>query len=128
MNLPNPVALEDAAVQLAHATKHLTPLLEMLELRCETPPLDPVHRPRWEQNTALLRALKAYFPAVANLLALHEEQTEAMGQEMANAQARYTEMGVERDYLKAELQQVNARYYQALDAFTTLHPRLKHAA
>jgi hypothetical protein len=128
MNLPSQTALEDAAVQLAYATKQLTPLLEMLELRCEAPPLDPAHRPRWEQNMALLRALKAYFPAVANLLNLHEDQVEAMGQEMANAQARYTEMGVERDYLKSELQQANARHYQALDAFNTLHPRLSRAA
>lgn len=128
MILPDQIALEDAAVQLAHASQKLAPLLEMLDLRCDAPPLDPAHRGRWEQNTALLRALKAYFPAVANLLSLHEEQSAAMGQEMANAQARYALLAVERDYLKAEMQQANTRYYQALDAFNTLHPRLSHVA
>ena len=123
MNLPSLTALEDAAAQLEYAADKLAPLLEMLALRCETPPADPRHRPRWEQNTALLRALKAYTAAVANAQQLHEEQVHEMRQEMSAAQLRHTGMGVERDYLKREMQQMNARYYSALDALATLQTR-----
>ena len=55
MNLPNQTALEDAAAQLEYAATKLAPLLEMLALRCEQPPTNPAHRPRWESNAALLR-------------------------------------------------------------------------
>lgn len=127
MNLPSPVALEDAALQLEYAATQLAPLLEMLEMRCETPPTDPAHRPRWEQNAALLRALKAYFPAVANLLGLHDQQVSEMRDEMTAAQFRYAQMGAERDYIKAELRQMNARYYTALDTLTSLQTRFAHA-
>ena len=52
-----------------------------------------------------------------------------MRQEMGSAQFRYTEMGIERDYLKREMQQANARYYAALDTLTHLQYRfLAHAA
>lgn len=128
MLLPCPVALEDAAVQLEHAAQQLGPLLEMLALRCEAAPTNPAHRPRWEQNTALLRGLKSYFAAVANSQTLHEQQVSEMRTEMSAAQLRYTEMGVERDYLKNELQQANGRYYSALDTLTALLPRYAHAA
>ena len=124
MNLPNPHRLEDAALQLAYATEQLAPLLEMLDLRCEAPPTDPAHRPRYAQNMALLRTLKAYFPAVANLLDLQGEQVAEMRQEMGAAQFNFTQMGTERDYLKAELQQANQRYYDALDTLTSLQNRL----
>lgn len=128
MNLPSLVALEDAAVQLEYAAAQLAPLLEMLELRCEQPPTDPVQRPRWEQNTALLRALKAYFPAVANMLALHGQQVGEMRIEMGAAQQRYASMGAQRDYCLAELRDANRRYYDALDTLTSLQSRFRAAA
>lgn len=130
MNLPSTAALDDAALQLEYAATQLGPLLEMLAMRCDVPPDNPAHRPRWEQNTALLRALKAYCGAVTNAQALHEQQVSEMRQEMGSAQFRYNQMGVERDYLKRELQEMNATYYAALDTAqriqNTLMQRLQH--
>ena len=130
MHLPSLTAREDAAAQLEHAAGRLAPLLELLSLRCDVPPTDPAHRPRWEQNAALLRALKAYTAAVANAQQLHDETVAEMRREMSAAQFRHTELGVERDYLKCETQQLNARYYAVLDALTALQPRFApaHAA
>ena len=120
MTLPSTTALEDAAAQLEYAAGQLAPLLEMMALRCEAAPTNPAHRPRWEQNTALLRRLRAYTAAVANAQTLHEQQVYELRQEMSAAQMRFTEMGAERDYLKRELQQANARYYAALDTLCLL--------
>jgi hypothetical protein len=129
MNLPSQTALEDAAVQLEYAAQQLAPLVEMLALRCEQPPTNPAHRPRWEQNTALLRALKNYFGAVANAQTLHDEQVDEIRKEMGAAQFRYAQLGVERDYLKTEMQQMNQRYYASLDLLTTFQTRFApHAA
>lgn len=131
MTLPSPTALEDAAVQLEYAARCLSPLLEMLTLRCEAPPTNPTNRPRWEQNNALLRALKSYSAAVANAQTQHDEQVQAMRAEMGAAQFRYTELGVERDYLLCELREANGRYYTALDTLTALESRFaphSHAA
>ena len=66
MNLPSTAALDDAALQLEYAATQLGPLLEMLTMRCDVPPANPAQRPRWEQNTALLRALKSYCGADFN--------------------------------------------------------------
>ena len=117
MDLPSATALEDAALQLEYAAAQLGPLLEMLTIRCDAPPDNPAQRPRWEQNTALLRALKAYCGAVTNAQGLHDQQVSEMRKEMGSAQFRYNQMGVERDYLRAELQEMNTRYYAALDTF-----------
>ena len=124
MKLPDFRRLDDAELQAEHAAQQLVPLLEMLELRLLEPPTNPAHRPRYEQNMALLRALKAYFPAVSGLMELQSEVVGEMGQEMANAQFRYTQMGIERDYLKEELRVANERYYQVLDTLTALSARL----
>lgn len=127
MNLPSQTALDDAEAQLQFAAGKLAPLVEMLQLRTESQPADPVQWPRYEANRALLLALSAYFAAVDNLAQTHGQQVREMGQEMANAQFRYTQMGIERDYYKTELQQANKRYYANLTLFTTLQNRLPDA-
>ncbi|MDO7877345.1 hypothetical protein Q5H93_21550 [Hymenobacter sp. ASUV-10] len=124
MNLPDPRALEDAGWQLDYATEQLAPLVELLELRCAEPPTNPAHRARWEQNAALLRALKIYTGSVSVLHELEAQQVGEMRKEMTEAQLRYTMMGVERDYLKQEVQQLNQRYYDVLDTLIALQDRL----
>lgn len=128
MNLPSQTALEDAEAQLEYAAGLAAPLVELLQHRTDTPPTDPAHRPRYEQNCALLSALSGYFAAVSHLAATHGQQVREMRQEMGAAQFRYNQMGIERDYLKAELQQANARYYANLDLFTALEARLSARA
>ncbi len=122
--LPHPHALEDAEAQLAYAAEAVAPLLALLAERCQdAPPANPAHRPRYEQNRALLRGLTAYCAAVENLTNAHGEQVRWMRAEMGRAQARHAQMGIERDYCLAELQSANARYYAALDLETLLRQR-----
>ena len=124
MNLPSTAALEDAALQLEYAATQLAPLLEMLAIRCDAPPPNPPHRPPGEPKTPQLRALKAYCGAVTNAQDLHDQQVGEMRREMGSAQFRYNQMGTERDYLKRELQEMNTRYYSALDTFHLLQNKL----
>lgn len=125
MTLPSPTALEDAEAQLQYAAGKLAPLMEMLQLRTENPPADPVQLPRYEADRALLRAMSHYFTAVDHLADTHGQQVREMRQEIGRAQFRYTQMGIERDYYKIELQQANRRYYANLDLLTTLETRFR---
>ncbi|MBO2009203.1 hypothetical protein [Hymenobacter negativus] len=126
MNLPSKTALEDSEAQLQHAATKLGPLIEMLQLRTESQPADPVQWPRYEADRALLSAMGHYFVAVDNLAQTHGQQVREMRKEMSAAQMRYTQMGIERDYYKTELQQANKRYYANLDLFTTLQTTLQN--
>jgi len=128
MNLPSQTALEDAEAQLQYAAGKLAPLIEMLQLRTEHQPADPVQWPRYEAERALLNAMSQYFTAVDNLAATHGQQVREMRLEIGRAQFCYTQMGVERDYYKTELQQANRRYYANLALFTTLQNRLPNAS
>jgi hypothetical protein len=128
MNLPSKTALEDSEAQLQYAATKLAPLIEMLQLRTESQPTDPVQWPRYEADRALLSAMSHYFTAVDNLAETHGQQVREMRKEMSAAQMRYTQMGIERDYYQAELQQANRRYYANLDLFTTLQNRFPNAA
>jgi|GEM_PF-7046178 len=85
MNLPDPKALEDGALQLDHAADQLGPMIEMLEARCATPPADPAHRERWEQNVALLAP------------------------DLRAGQWVLADRAYDADYLRAHLQQVGAQ-------------------
>lgn len=128
MNLPDPKQLQDAEWQVDHATRKLAPLIRQLQAATETEPTDPAHRPAYELSCRLLRALEGFFQANAYLVELLNQRETEMNEEMAAARFRYNQMGLDRDFYKAECQTLSTRYYAENDLISDLLQRLTKPA
>lgn len=122
MKLPDQQLLDDSEWQLAHAADLLAPLIASVQERPE--PTDPAHRPAYEHDQALLRALRYYVTAVGSRIELLNQTFTEMDDEMHAANGRYREMRLARDFAVHEAQSANARYYKETDIFTALYNRL----
>ncbi|GAC1372620.1 MAG: hypothetical protein NVS3B25_07240 [Hymenobacter sp.] len=122
MNLPDEQRLDDAQWQLDHATGLVAPLLAHLQARPE--PADPAGRVAYEQDQALLRALRYYFTSVGNRLELLDQVFAEMDAEMHAANGRYRSLRLAHDFALHEAREANRRYYAENDTFNFLLQRL----
>lgn len=115
MNLPDPQLLQDAEWQLAHATKKLTDALPILRKVVATQPKSPAFREPHEAYCLLYKNLQTYCARAEALIELLGQREAEMNQEMGEARFRYSQMGHELDYWKAEAHAQRRRYYAEVD-------------
>lgn len=115
MNLPDPQLLQDAEWQLAHATKLLTESLPILRNVTASEPKNPAFRGPYEDYCRLHKSLQLYCTRAEALIELLGQRETEMNQEMGEAKFRYSQMGHELDYWKAEARNQQARYYAEVD-------------
>ncbi|RPD50033.1 hypothetical protein DNI29_04345 [Hymenobacter sediminis] len=124
MNLPDPKELEDARWQQEFAGRKLAEFVATMREALQTPPADtPTARARYDRNLAFLRALEFFLTSNASLLNLLDQREEEMNLEMVDAQFKYTQMALDRDFYQREAQSANARYYQEQDLYKLLQGR-----
>ncbi|SNR91871.1 hypothetical protein [Hymenobacter mucosus] len=124
MNLPDPKELEDARWQQEFAGRKVAEFVASMRESLQAQPADtPTARARYDRNLAFLRALEFFLTSNATLLELLDQREEEMNLEMADAQFKYTQMGLERDFFQREAQSATARFYQEQDLFKLLQGR-----
>lgn len=115
LNLPDPLQLQDAEWQLAHATKMLAESLPILKAVTASEPKNPAMRAAHEGYCRLYKNLQAYSARAQALIELLTQREAEMNAEMAEAKFRYNQMGLDLEYHRAEAAEQRRRYYAEVD-------------